>query len=125
MGWWSSRVGSLALARDAYQTDRKPFPVGKRNLASRRLRNHLPNLTISVMTNISALLKSDIVRGADLARAAAAGDRAALAVARDREAGMAMVEVASAHGDFPLRVTGKSHRRYLRDKYEDLVVYLA
>src|ERR1700741_1734780 len=105
MGWWSSRVGSLALARDAYQTDRKPFPVGKRNLASRRLRNHLPNLTISVMTNISALLKSDIVRG--------------------REAGMAMVEVASAHGDFPLRVTGKSHKRYLRDKYEDLVVYLA
>jgi len=77
------------------------------------------------MTNISAVPKSGIVRGADLARAAAAGDRAALAVARDREAGMAMVEVASAHGDFPLRVTGKSHKRYLRDKYEDLVVYLA
>jgi hypothetical protein len=38
------------------------------------------------MTNISALPKSDIVSDADLARAAAAGDRAALAVARDREA---------------------------------------
>src|ERR1700704_2307117 len=53
--------GSLALPRDAYQTDRKPFPVGKRSLASRRLRNHLPNLTISVMTNVSALPKSGIV----------------------------------------------------------------
>ena len=40
------------------------------------------------MTNISALPKSDIVSDADLARAAAAGDRAALAVARDREAGV-------------------------------------
>jgi hypothetical protein len=77
------------------------------------------------MTNISALPKSDIVRDADLARAAAAGDRAALAVARDREAGTALVEDASAHGDFPLGVTGKSLKRYLRDKYEDLVVYLA
>ena len=53
--------GSLALPRDAYQTDRKPFPVGKRSLPSRRLRNHLPSLTISVMTNVNALLKSDIV----------------------------------------------------------------
>src|ERR1700682_2939425 len=76
MGWWSSRVGSLALPSDAYQTDRKPFPVGKRSLASRRLRNHLPNLTISVMTNVSALPKSDIVNDADLARTAAVGDRA-------------------------------------------------
>jgi len=51
---------------DACQTDRKPFPVGKRTLASRRLRNHLPNHTISVMPNVSALPKSDIVRDADL-----------------------------------------------------------
>jgi len=46
----------------------------------------MPNLTISDMTNVSALPKNDIVSGADLA--AAAGDRAALAVARDREAGV-------------------------------------
>jgi hypothetical protein len=32
--------------------------------------------------------------------------------------------VASADGDFPLGVTGKSLKRYLRDKYGDLVVYL-
>src|ERR1700757_3849531 len=100
MGWWSSRVGSLALARDAYQTDRKPFPVGKRNLASRRLRNHLPNLTISVMTNISAVPKSGIVSDADLARAGAAGDRAASADARDREAG---VQVDPARTSIPAR----------------------
>ena len=31
-------------------------------------------MTISVMTNVSALPKSDIVSDADLARAAAAGD---------------------------------------------------
>ena len=37
---------------------------------------------------------------------------------------LAMVEVASADGDFPLGVTGKSLKRYLRDKYQDLVVYL-
>jgi hypothetical protein len=35
-----------------------------------------------------------------------------------------MVEVANADGDFPLGVTGKSLKRYLREKYEDLVVYL-
>ena len=38
---------------------------------------------------------------------------------------LAMVEVASGDGDFPLGVTGKSLKRYLRDKYHDLVVYLA
>jgi acyl-coenzyme A synthetase/AMP-(fatty) acid ligase len=38
---------------------------------------------------------------------------------------LAMVEVASADGDFPLGVTGKSLKRYLRDKYQDLVVYLS
>jgi hypothetical protein len=38
---------------------------------------------------------------------------------------LAMVEVANGDGDFPLGVTGKSLKRYLRDKYEDLVVYLA
>ena len=38
---------------------------------------------------------------------------------------LAMVEVAGADGDFPLGVTGKSLKRYLRDKYQDLVVYLA
>ena len=48
----------------------------------------MPNLTISDMTNVSALPKNDIVSDADLVRAAAAGDRAALAVARDREAGV-------------------------------------
>jgi hypothetical protein len=52
---------ATALPRDAYQTDRKPCPVGKRSLPSRRLRNRLPNLTISVMTNVSALPKSGIV----------------------------------------------------------------
>ena len=36
-----------------------------------------------------------------------------------------MVEVASGDGDFPLGCTGKSLKRYLRDKYEDLGVYLA
>ena len=53
------------LPSDAYQTDRKPFPVGKRTLASRRLRNHLPNFTIQVMTGISTLPKSVIVSGAE------------------------------------------------------------
>ncbi len=38
---------------------------------------------------------------------------------------LAMVEVASADSDFPLGVTGKSLKRYLRDKYADLVAYLA
>lgn len=37
---------------------------------------------------------------------------------------LAMVEVASGHEDFPLGVTGKSLKRYLRDKYTDLVAYL-
>ncbi|HXE49798.1 MAG TPA: hypothetical protein VN663_15565, partial [Ramlibacter sp.] len=40
------------------------------------------------MTNISALPKSDIVSDADLGRAAVVGDRATLAVARDRDAGV-------------------------------------
>jgi hypothetical protein len=35
-----------------------------------------------------------------------------------------MAEVASAEGDFPLGVTGKSLKRYLRNKSHDLVVYL-
>src|SRR4051812_38150572 len=37
---------------------------------------------------------------------------------------LAMVEVAGGEGDFPLGVTGKSLKRYLRDKYQDLVGYL-
>jgi acyl-coenzyme A synthetase/AMP-(fatty) acid ligase len=37
---------------------------------------------------------------------------------------LAMVEVASEDGDFPLGVTGKSLKRYLRDKYRDLAVYI-
>jgi len=37
---------------------------------------------------------------------------------------LAMVEVANADADFPLGVTGKSLKRYLRDKYQDLGVYL-
>jgi acyl-coenzyme A synthetase/AMP-(fatty) acid ligase len=37
---------------------------------------------------------------------------------------LSMVEVASAHGDFPLGVTGKSLKRFLRDKYRDLAVYV-
>jgi acyl-coenzyme A synthetase/AMP-(fatty) acid ligase len=35
-----------------------------------------------------------------------------------------MVEIASADGDFPLGVTGKSLKRFLRDKYQDLAVYV-
>ena len=35
-----------------------------------------------------------------------------------------MVEVASGDADFPLGVTGKSLKRYLREKYQDLVAYL-
>jgi hypothetical protein len=38
---------------------------------------------------------------------------------------LAMVEVASGDEDFPLGVTGTSLKRYLRDNYQDLVVYLA
>jgi hypothetical protein len=37
---------------------------------------------------------------------------------------LAMVEVASGDGDFPLGVTGKSLKRHLREKYQDLVVYV-
>lgn len=37
---------------------------------------------------------------------------------------LAMVEVASADGDYPVGVTGKSLKRYLRDKYKDLAVYV-
>jgi acyl-coenzyme A synthetase/AMP-(fatty) acid ligase len=37
---------------------------------------------------------------------------------------LAMVEVASGDEDFPLGVTGKSLKRYLREKYEDLSVYV-
>jgi acyl-coenzyme A synthetase/AMP-(fatty) acid ligase len=37
---------------------------------------------------------------------------------------LAMVEVASADGDFPLGLTGKSLKRFLRDKYRDLAVYV-
>jgi hypothetical protein len=35
-----------------------------------------------------------------------------------------MAEVASAKGDLPLDVTGKSLKRYLRNKYHDPIVYL-
>jgi hypothetical protein len=56
------------------------------------------------MANISTLPKSGIVSGAELE--------------------LAMVEVASAERDFPLVVTGKSHKRSLRNKYHDLAVYL-
>ncbi|HEU4346247.1 MAG TPA: class I adenylate-forming enzyme family protein [Actinoplanes sp.] len=38
---------------------------------------------------------------------------------------LAMVEAAGGDGDFPLGVTGKSLKRYLRDKYADLAGYLA
>lgn len=37
---------------------------------------------------------------------------------------LVMIEVASANADFPLGVTGKSLKRYLRDKYKDLAVYV-
>jgi acyl-coenzyme A synthetase/AMP-(fatty) acid ligase len=37
---------------------------------------------------------------------------------------LAMVEVATDDGDYPVGVTGKSLKRYLRDKYEDLALYL-
>lgn len=37
---------------------------------------------------------------------------------------LTMVEVASANTDFPLGVTGKSLKRYLRDKYKDLAIYV-
>jgi acyl-coenzyme A synthetase/AMP-(fatty) acid ligase len=37
---------------------------------------------------------------------------------------LALVEIASAEGDFPLGLTGKSLKRYLRDKYQDLAVYV-
>jgi acyl-coenzyme A synthetase/AMP-(fatty) acid ligase len=37
---------------------------------------------------------------------------------------LAVVEVANGDEDFPLGVTGKSLKRYLRDKYQDLVSYL-
>ena len=70
------------------------------------------------MTNVSALPKNDIV--SDAAPAIAANE--ALRAAGKPE--LAMVEVAGAEGDFPLGVTGKSLKRYLRDKYGDLVVYL-
>ena len=59
----------------------------------------MPDMTISVMTNVSALPKSDIVSDADLARAAAAGDRAANdALRATGKPELAMVEVASADG---------------------------
>jgi acyl-coenzyme A synthetase/AMP-(fatty) acid ligase len=38
---------------------------------------------------------------------------------------LALIEVAGADGDFPLGVTGKSLKRYLRAKYADLAGYLA
>jgi acyl-coenzyme A synthetase/AMP-(fatty) acid ligase len=37
---------------------------------------------------------------------------------------LSVVEVATGDDDFPLGVTGKSLKRYLRDKYQDLVGYL-
>ena len=37
---------------------------------------------------------------------------------------LALVEIASAAGDFPLGLTGKSLKRYLRDKYQDLAAYV-
>jgi acyl-coenzyme A synthetase/AMP-(fatty) acid ligase len=37
---------------------------------------------------------------------------------------LAMVEVAAADGDFPLGLTGKSLKRYLREKYQDLAAYV-
>jgi len=37
---------------------------------------------------------------------------------------LAMVEVADADGDYPLGLTGKSLKRFLRDKYADLPTYL-
>ena len=77
------------------------------------------------MTNVSALPKSDIVSDADLARAAAPAIAANEALRATGKPELAMVEVAGAEGDFPLGVTGKSLKRYLREKYHDLVGYLA
>jgi acyl-coenzyme A synthetase/AMP-(fatty) acid ligase len=37
---------------------------------------------------------------------------------------LAMVEVADGDGDYPLGVTGKSLKRYLREKYQDLASYV-
>lgn len=37
---------------------------------------------------------------------------------------LSVVEVAGGDGDFPVGVTGKSLKRYLRDKYKDLAVYV-
>jgi len=37
---------------------------------------------------------------------------------------LAMVEVAAGDGDYPLGVTGKSLKRYLREKYQDLASYV-
>ena len=77
------------------------------------------------MTNVSALPKSDIVSDADLARAVAPAIEANQALRAAGKPELAMVEVAGVEGDFPLGVTGKSLKRYLREKYHDLVVYLA
>ena len=71
------------------------------------------------MTNVSALPKSDIVSAADLARPA----RSAIARRWPLRA-TAKPALAIAEGDLPLGVTGKSLKRYLRNKYHDPIVYL-
>ena len=76
------------------------------------------------MTNVSALPKSDIVSDANLARAARSAIARRWPLRATAKPEPAVVEVASAEGDFPLGVTGKSLKRYLRNKYHDLVVYL-
>ena len=76
------------------------------------------------MTNISALPKSDIVSDADLARAARSAIARRWPLRATAKPALSSAEVASAEGDLPLGVTGKSLKRYLRDKYHDPTVYL-
>jgi hypothetical protein len=76
------------------------------------------------MTNVSALPKSDIVSAADLARPARSAIARRWPLRATAKPALAMAEVASAEGDLPLGVTGKSLKRYLRDKYHDPIVYL-
>jgi hypothetical protein len=78
-------VFAAIAVRVAHQTDRKPFPVGCEIWLTGDYGAPCPNVTISLMTSTTTP-PARIIKDAELARAAAGGDRAALAGIYERYA---------------------------------------
>ena len=78
-------VFAAIAVRVAHQTDRKPFPVGCEIWLTGDYGAPCSNVTISLMTSTTTP-PARIIKDAELARAAAGGDRAALAGIYERYA---------------------------------------